>query len=108
MIFRPYTLEELQNMLTVEAIRNAINTNRIIIDVDAENPTAHFRHSLDIDGENSYMFLSQEYGDIRQMDDNEIAHLVADTLLTLVEDDPDSYADEISFYADIIAGNASR
>lgn len=108
MTFQPYTLEELQNMLTVEAIRNAVDTNRIIIDVDAENPTVHFRHSLDVDGENSYVFLSQKYGDIRQMDDNEIAHLIADTLLILVEDDPESYADEISFYADIITGNASR
>lgn len=107
MDYRAYSLDELHKMLTVDEMMNAIDMERVIVDFDSDESIAHFCHSLDLDGENSYIFLSASGDEIEHMNDEEIAQLVVSDMLSLVEDDPESYADEMSFYADIVVGGAA-
>lgn len=108
MDFEAYSIDELRQMLTADEIVNAIDMERVIVDADWDGQAvAHFRHTGDIDGESSYITLSFDFDSAQNaMSPHEMAQAIANDMISLVEDDPDTYADEMSFYADIITGAA--
>lgn len=61
-----------------------------------------FCHRNDPDGENSFFATDLEWREFKCMEDDEWAQYVKDLLISLVEDDKETYGDEVAFYVMLI------
>lgn len=99
------TTTELQDLLTDENVATALEAGLLRTDMNDDDGTAILRvcHAGDPEGENSYLFTTEDLSAIDEMDNAEFAEWLRDVFIELVEDDPDSYEDELLFYANLIA-----
>lgn len=98
-----YSLDELSAMLDIQTVLDALSAGRIYPrNEDYEDLEICFPHAGDPDCEFSYISICT--GQLRwdSMSDEGHAALVAESMISLVQDDPDIYADEISFYTDLL------
>lgn len=98
------TYDEISNILTIDNLSAAFDWGvvRAVRD-DDDTIQLRFCHTGDPDGENSYFSTDLFWEEWRdEMTNDECIEWARNLLLGLVEDDPETYEDEVSFYATLI------